>query len=552
MFYANYPDSKYKGVFYHSRRLGYVLILIIGGFLVAALAGCATPRHLYPTVERLNAEGDFAGACRYVEEHAKDYGMRNRLLYELDRGMLAFAAGDYPDAIEAFTEAESLMENLYTISLINEATTWVINDNMAPYRGEDFESVMVNLFLALSYANLGQVEDALVEVRKIDSKLVAINLQYDEAHKNAYQEDPFARLLMGILYEMGKTSADLNDAYISYYLAMKGYESEYSRYGTTFPGVFAENVLSLAEFMGEKQLQLVRQSFPQLSHPSLAERRKLAEVYCLHFNGRAPVKMENQIFLPLPGGYIAEVAFPRYQRILDQIARARLHARSLDDDREYQGEFALAEPIDSIAIENLENRQGRIMLKATARATAKYLAVMVGEAMMQSEEGILPGLVIAGFGNLLLLTSEQADLRSWRTLPAEILISKLAIPPGSYRFWAECADNSGNATKRLDLGKRELQAGDMLFIQFTTRHGSSPPLEEDRGRLFVSTIPPDAMIRVLNIGPRFHQQGMRLEPGKYNLEISAPGYETEITWTELTSGEDKKVTVDLREIDGRR
>ena len=62
-----------------------LLILIISGFLVAALAGCATPRHLYPTVERLNAEGDFAGAFYYVEEHAKDYGKRNRLLYELDR-----------------------------------------------------------------------------------------------------------------------------------------------------------------------------------------------------------------------------------------------------------------------------------------------------------------------------------------------------------------------------------------------------------------------------------------------------------------------------------
>ena len=303
--------------------------------------------------------------------------------------------------------------------------------------------------------------------------------------------------------------------------------------------------------MGEEQLQLVRQNFPHQSHPSLAERRELAEVYCLHFNGRAPVKMEEQIFLPLTGGYIANVAFPRYQRILEQIAQARLHARSLEDDREYQSEFALAEPIDSIAIENLENRQARILAKTTIRATAKFLAVKVGEAMMQTEEGILPGLIIAGFGNLLVITSEQADLRSWRTLPAEILISKLTIPPGSYRFWAECVDNSGSLTKRQDLGTRQLQAGDMVFLQFTSR-SSGTFLEEDKGRLFVNTTAPDAMVRVLNIGPRFHQQGMRLEPGKYNLEISAPGYETEIIWTELSAGEDKKITVDLREIGGEK
>jgi hypothetical protein len=177
--------------------------------------------------------------------------------------------------------------------------------------------------------------------------------------------------------------------------------------------------------------------------------------------------------------------------------------------------------------------------------------VKIGEAMMQTEEGILPGLIVAGIGNLLVITSEQADLRSWRTLPAEILISKLTIPPGSYRFWAERTDNSGSLINRLDLGTRQLQAGDMVFLQFTSR-SSGMFLEEYKGRLFVNTTAPDAMVRVLNIGPRFHQQGMRLEPGKYHLEISAPGYETEIIWTELSAGEDKKITVDLREIGGEK
>lgn len=524
-----------------------LLILIIAGFVAFALAGCSTSTHLYPTVESMNAKGDFAGAYRYVKEHSKDYGMGNRLLYELDRGMLAFAAGDYPGAIEAFTEAERLMDNLYTISLINEATTWVINDNMAPYRGEDFESVMVNLFLAISYANLGKIEDAMVEARKIDSKLATINLQYDETHKNIYREDPFARLLMGILYEMGKTNADLNDAYISYYRALKSYESEYSRYGTAFPEVLAENLLSLAAFMGEEQLRLVRSSFPNLPHPSLAERRELAEVYCLHFKGKAPVKVEDQLILPLIGGHIVKIAFPRYQRIPEQLTKAILHASSLEDQHVVQSEFVLAEPIDSIAVENLQNRQGRILAKTTIRAAAKYLAVKMGEIMAQADGGEWPGLIIAGVGNLLMLTSEQADLRSWRTLPAEILISKLAIPAGSYRFWAECVDNSGRAIGQLELGTRQLQAGDMVFLQLTSR-SSGTFRQEDRGRLYVDAYPSDAMVRVLNIGPRFHQQGMRLEPGKYNLEISAPGYETKVIWTEIIPGEDEIVTVDLEKI----
>ncbi|MGD8531636.1 MAG: hypothetical protein PVG97_11695, partial [Syntrophobacterales bacterium] len=181
-----------------------LLIVLLWAFLsVTTISGCGMPRHLTTTVDEMSARGEFSQALSYVEEHEEDYQNRNRLLFYLDEGMLAFSLGDFEKAIQAFTAAEQLMEELYTISISREATTFLINDNTAPYRGEDFESVMVNLFLALSYANLSKIEDALVEARKIDSKLATINLQYDDEHQNAYREDPFARMLIGIFYEMG-------------------------------------------------------------------------------------------------------------------------------------------------------------------------------------------------------------------------------------------------------------------------------------------------------------------------------------------------------------
>ena len=72
--------------------------------------------------------------------------------------------------------------------------------------------------------------------------------------------------------------------------------------------------------------------------------------------------------------------------------------------------------------------------------------------------------------------------------------------------------------------------------------------EAESCRLFIEATPLNATIRIINLGPRFHQQGMRLEPGKYQLEISAPGYETKEIWTELSGGEDKRIAVDLLRI----
>jgi hypothetical protein len=455
-----------------SMRHAFLIVFASAFLALATISGCSVPRHLTATVDEMSARGEFSQALSYVEKHEEDYQNRNRLLFYLDEGMLAFSVGDFEKAIQAFTAAERLMEELYTISISGEATTFLINDNTAPYRGEDFESVMVNLFLALSYANLSKIEDALVEARKIDSKLAAINLQYDEEHQNAYREDPFARMLIGIFYEMGKTSANLNDAYISYYLAINGYESAYQRFGLSVPGILAENALSTAEFMGEKQQDQLRERFPSKQFPSLAERRERAEVFVLHLNGRAPVKEPATIVFPMPDGFLLKLAFPTYKKVVKRIVGGRLYAKSLEDDRAFQATFTVAEPIGKIAKENLEDRKGRIVVKTIARVTAKYLAVKAAQKAAKEaggrDYGALAGLLTGITGNILAFASEEPDLRSWRTLPAEILISKLTLEPGTYEFWAECYDASGRVIRKVELGKRDLRPNDKVLLQFRT------------------------------------------------------------------------------------
>ena len=451
-----------------NRRLAFLVLLAVAGLLLTSLSGCAGPRKVYSTVDELNAQGEFILARNYVEEHAKDYGKRNRLLYLLDRGMFAFSTGEFREAIASFTEAEELMSELYTISLSQEATTFVVNDNAAPYRGEDFESVMVNLFLALSYANLSEIDEALVEARKVDSKLTAINLQYAENEENAYREDPFVRLLMGILYEMGQTSTDLNDAYISYSKALQGYDSEYQRFGVSFPEPLVENFLSVASFMGRAELRTVQQRFPSYRFASRADRKEMAEVYVLHLNGRTPIKQENIIVVPTPDGQVVKVAFPSYEKIPGRIAGARLHALPELGKQQFVADFSVGEPIGGIAIENLQNRRVRIYAKTLARVTAKYLAVRKAQREAADQFGGWAGLLTKVTGDILIFVSEQADLRSWRTLPEEIWISKVTLPPGSYQLWAECLDASGRFVEKVELGRRELKAGDKILMQFRT------------------------------------------------------------------------------------
>jgi formylglycine-generating enzyme required for sulfatase activity len=89
------------------------------------------------------------------------------------------------------------------------------------------------------------------------------------------------------------------------------------------------------------------------------------------------------------------------------------------------------------------------------------------------------------------------------------------------------------------IGNPELARGDFVF--------DLKGAELDIGRLFVKTDPEGARVRILNIGPRFHQ-GMELDSGSYHVEVSAAGHETMKQWIKLEFGEDKTINIQLSKL----
>ena len=51
------------------------------------------------------------------------------------------------------------------------AASYLANDTVTEYCGEDYEDIYLNVFNALNYYHLGLEEDAMVEIRRIDEKL---------------------------------------------------------------------------------------------------------------------------------------------------------------------------------------------------------------------------------------------------------------------------------------------------------------------------------------------------------------------------------------------
>jgi hypothetical protein len=447
----------YKG------RTIFIILFLVG----VLLSSCAPTIQHYPQINQYLLNQDYDSAYNLVQQNKATYAERNAALYYLDEGIISHFAGRYKKSIQSLSRAETIMEDLYTISVSKQAASFLISDNTVPYRGEDFERAMVNMFLALNYAGLGSWEDALVEARKVDSKLSVINSKYEEGKKNVYKEDGFIRFLMGALYEADR---EINDAFISYRKAEAIYRNDYSpNYGVSPPTILIENLLTSAHAMDfDEEARGIKREYPKVQFIDPAKKRELAEIIVLHNNGRGPEKVENFFLVTMPDKYIAKIAYPEFKKRSYRISHGEITLKNLKSGRSYRFTTVLMEDIASIAITNLGNRINRIKAKAIARATAKYLVSKQAEKTAKKQGGQLLGLLTKVSANIASVATEQADVRHWRLLPAEIRVGRTLIPPGEYRGEVKFVGSGGAAVDSREIAPFSVKKGEKKFFILRT------------------------------------------------------------------------------------
>jgi hypothetical protein len=421
-----------------------------------------------PRVDALVVTNQYAEALQVLNDDADLYGKNSALLYVLDKGYIQHLNNAFPESIETFAAAKEKFEELYTKSVSSIATTWLINDYAAPYRGEDFERVFINIFQAINYLMLDNLSEALVEARDVDSTLNAINSQYQDDQKNVYKEDAFVRLLVGILYEAGGRRDNLNDAYIAYVKSGDIYNHDYTdNYGVPAPNILKENILTAARFMGLSDFSEYRSAYPQTKFVSIEEKRKKAEVYFIQYNGLSPVKIEESLIIPTLDGHVLKVAFPVYRERPYGIASSRLVAKPLTGQNLY-ADSELVQDIGYIARKDLERRKLRFIVKSAARSAGKYLVGKKQGENIKKKHGIGAADLFGFISNIYNIISERADLRSWQTLPDQIRMARLLLEQGEYEFSVENFSASGSHLGEIPLKKISVSAGQKVFLMVHT------------------------------------------------------------------------------------
>jgi len=415
------------------------------GWLLLQLGGCASYSQSFEPIEAKLAAQDPAAALQILEKQRP--GHNKLLLHLLNKAMLQRMQHDFAASNQSFEQAKQVIQTYSAVSISEQSAAFIINDTTRTYTGTPLEQVMLHVYAALNYLELGNHDAARVEALQVEVRLRQL---MQDSPESALSVDPFARYLSGMIFE---DLGEYSDAMIAYRKAYEAYQAHEQLYALSVPDYLKQDMLRMARKVGlnneyaklEAQFGMSLQNNP---HSALQE----GEVVLLFHNGLAPIKREHSVAVIDPGsGRLIRVSLPYYQTRPQLITSARVEANEVFSQTQQ------VEAIDDIAEQTLQAYMPAITARAVARAVLKYN--MSREAGKQND---VAGLLV----NIAGVLTERADTRSWLSLPANIQMARLQLPAGTYNLSIDLLDSQEQIRHMTKLNDVKVNPGERRYVSY--------------------------------------------------------------------------------------
>ncbi len=327
----------------------------------------------------------------------------DQLVYLLDYGIALHEAGDFRGSNQALLAADQLVDFKDYISLSREGGSFLLNEGLVQYKGDPFEKVLINAYLAINFLMLGQLEAAAVEVRKLNQRL---NFLRQEGEKE-FVQSVFARYLGAMIWEQEKS---WDNAFIDYYKAHEIFPN--------FSYLKEDLVRSAYRARRRDKYNEYKSKFG-LSNVDPKKWRKEGELVIIYQQGWIPRKR------PRPEN-------PRFPKMFP--VRTRTQFAQIRVNNSVSGRTTPLFSIGNVAMKTLEDEFNSLVARRLVGVVAK--AVVADQIRQQNK----------ALGNLAWIAmnaADQADTRQWSTLPETIQVYKKWMKPGEYTVAFEGLDVYG-------------------------------------------------------------------------------------------------------------
>ena len=443
-----------------------LILFLASALLLCSCANKAMTR--YETLAPVLKKEGFEGTIQKIEKEKDDlYGEKSAFLYHFDEGMLFHYAGKNKESIKHFEQAEQIYEDLYTKSVTNEAAALVTNDNIRPYRARPFEVLLMYQYQILNYLAIGDLDGALVEVRRAQ---IASEALYQK-DKEKVNDNGWLRYLSAIVYEM---AGEEDDAAIAYLKAAKAFEEG----NVSMPLDRADDLKKL-------------KSTPLASTPKATEaRQKGQEIIVVGYAGHSPILGEmylsgtfvsagainltykdgktgkiNSFTLIAPpvagaGSNTFHIGFALPEK-KDLPQRTSLFSVNLD------GKMRVApERVANIGAEldqNMRDENATTMVRTATRVVVRTIAAQKAKSATNTGNGIfdLVKNIAVDVGQTQL---EQADLRIGLFMPNTINVTRIPVDAGDHDVTISVMDGQGRFVGDYRLNKIKVGKGQKKII----------------------------------------------------------------------------------------
>jgi hypothetical protein len=370
------------------------------------------------------------------------------LLYYFEKGELLRMNGDYAQSRDAWLYADEIVkawEDEYRTNLekfIGIVGTYLINvslnDRTRRYDGQDYEKVFLSARLALDHVLLNNFEHARVEMKKTfeREKLIESFREHEYLQIKAESEK------QGISFstdELGNGGYPVNDLDSPEIRALKnGYQNAFAHYlSGYFFEMNGEYSLAAPGYRNALALRpdskLIRDKVNKVGQAKPGPRQ--ADVLFVVESGFAPAWKTVRVKMPVrtkEGTMIQHLSFPILAPDHNVFVPPSLRV----------GEKTLTVEtiinVNALAYRQLKDQLPGIIARAVFRAVshaqgrAASIAAQRNEAAKRQKKGKKPkktyGKPDDGSEHADFL--EQADERSWRTLPSQLAIARAILPHG--------------------------------------------------------------------------------------------------------------------------
>tara|TARA_A100001015_G_scaffold318769_1_gene439636 strand:- start:739 stop:2166 length:1428 start_codon:yes stop_codon:yes gene_type:complete len=407
--------------------------------------GCVSNH--YERIEKFNFAwkiGDFEDAAIQVEELASKGPLRDRMLYRLEEGVTKRMKGDIEGSIQAFENADNEYERWFGIhlkpqtSVSEELISTIGSPEWKPYKSRVYERVMLRIYQALNFFEIGKKKRARAEIFKIRQALQDAK----EIWKSELDASREAMRRKSIDLDKGITQ--INDVILTHEMeiiraqvpsnlpeymnpAAIYFESLYFLHGALQRDDFEK-----AEFSLKQLLSIYPRNKWIIEDYNQAKNRvftKQPVTYVFLETGRAPVRREKRYDFPLIF-FSSTSRIPYIGLAFPQLVTNDNYLSSLEVQDENGGMLTSTLPLadfDAIIsqefIKDFPIELAKAISGSLSKGALQYLAtktVREEKDMTRAATGVAVGSLGHAFTG--------ADWRSWTTLPKQIQFCKMTTP----------------------------------------------------------------------------------------------------------------------------